>query len=321
MKSILLCCTLCLISVCSFAQQFAISSYIRGNFYNRGAITEPSLRACTDLICLGVSPAQDGTLVWDEFKTFQANQPQDVKALIPVIQAIVQQQSITVRLGVSGRSHWKAMIADKQARANFAAQVAAAVSSLNLDGVDLDFEWANRPDEFENYSKLIVELRKTLGEASLFSVSLHPISYKITPSAILAVSYASLQCYGPSPIRFPYAQYTSNIQEVLAYGIPAQKLVPGLPFFGVSESQPRSVEGYASFVKAQLIGSAAQNNVVYDNREFVFNGQDMIARKTTFALHESLRGIMFWDLAIDVPVTNQQSLLKAITEAVEAQGN
>ena len=32
---------------------FMISSYIRGSFYNRGRISEESMNACTDLICLG----------------------------------------------------------------------------------------------------------------------------------------------------------------------------------------------------------------------------------------------------------------------------
>lgn len=317
MKQILICITLCLCAISSFAQQFTVSSYIRGNFYNRGKIAEASLRACTDLICLGVSPEQDGSLMWETFKTFETNQPQDVKALIPIIQTSVGQQSITVRLGISGGNQWKAMITDKQARANFIAQVVAVVSSYNLAGIDLDFEWANKPQEFEDYSKLIIELRQALGESSLLSVSLHPISYKINAAAVSAISYASLQCYGPSPMRFPYTQYTKDIAQVLAYGIPTQKLVPGLPFFGVSESQPRSVVGYATFVKAQLITSAAQNNVVYNNQEFILNGPELIARKTNYALRESLRGIMFWDLAIDVPITNQRSLLKAITETIE----
>lgn len=40
-----------------FAQQdYMVSSYVRGNFYNRGRISTESLRASNDLIFLNVHP-------------------------------------------------------------------------------------------------------------------------------------------------------------------------------------------------------------------------------------------------------------------------
>ena len=46
-----------------YAQQnYLISSYVRGNFYNRGRISAESLRASDDLIFLNVRPNKDGSL-------------------------------------------------------------------------------------------------------------------------------------------------------------------------------------------------------------------------------------------------------------------
>ena len=43
-----------------FAQQdYMVSSYVRGNFYNRGRISTESLRASDDLIFLNVHPNKD----------------------------------------------------------------------------------------------------------------------------------------------------------------------------------------------------------------------------------------------------------------------
>ena len=53
----------------------------------------------------------------------------------------------------------------------------------NMDGVDLDFEWAYSSSELTNYSKAIVKLRGVLGKNVFFTVSLHPVSYKITSEA------------------------------------------------------------------------------------------------------------------------------------------
>ena len=50
-----------------FAQQdYMVSSYVRGNFYNRGRISTESLRASDDLIFLNVHPNKDGSLSFEK---------------------------------------------------------------------------------------------------------------------------------------------------------------------------------------------------------------------------------------------------------------
>lgn len=52
-----------LVGVCLYAQQKSfVSSYVRGNFYNRGRVATESLRASDDLILLNVHPNKDGSL-------------------------------------------------------------------------------------------------------------------------------------------------------------------------------------------------------------------------------------------------------------------
>ncbi len=79
--------------------------------------------------------------------------------------------------------------------------------------------------EYEDYSLAILKMREVLGDKYVFSVSLHPVCYKISKEAIAAVDFISYQCYGPSPVRFPMEKYCSDIQMALAYGIPKEKLV------------------------------------------------------------------------------------------------
>ena len=55
-----------------FAQQdYLVSSYVRGNFYNRGRVATESLRASDDLIFLNVHPNKDGTLSFENPRAFQ----------------------------------------------------------------------------------------------------------------------------------------------------------------------------------------------------------------------------------------------------------
>ncbi|WP_291593455.1 glycoside hydrolase family 18 protein [Bacteroides sp.] len=305
-----------LLGVSLYAQQNSfISSYVRGNFYNRGRIAIESLRASDDLIFLNVHPNKDGSLSFENPRAFQGKGATTWKELIKSVRTKVKGTKVKIRLGASG-GEWKAMVADEAARTAFAENIREVLRKNKLDGIDLDFEWAENKKEYEDYSLAILKLREVLGSKYLFSVSLHPVSYKISKEAIAAVDFISLQCYGPSPVRFPIEKYRSDIQMVLEYGIPKEKLVAGVPFYGVTKDNSKKTEAYFSFVQDGLITSPAENEVIYKGDKYVFDGQDNIRMKTRYAKEQGLKGMMNWDLATDLPLDNAQSLLKAMIEEI-----
>ena len=157
-------------------------------------------------------------------------------------------------------------------------------------------------------------MREVLGDKYVFSVSLHPVCYKISKEAIAAVDFISYQCYGPSPVRFPMEKYCSDIQMALAYGIPKEKLVAGVPFYGVTKDGSKKTEAYFSFVQDGLITGPAQNEVTYKGDVYVFDGQDNIRAKTRYAMDQQLKGMMSWDLATDMPLNDSRSLFKTMVE-------
>ena len=305
-----------LLGVSLYAQQNSfISSYVRGNFYNRGRIAIESLRASDDLIFLNVHPNKDGSLSFENPRAFQGKGVTTWKELIKSVRAKVKGTKVKIRLGASS-GEWKAMVADEAARTAFAENIREVLRKNKLDGIDLDFEWAENKKEYEDYSLAILKLREVLGSKYLFSVSLHPVSYKISKEAIAAVDFISLQCYGPSSVRFPIEKYRSDIQMVLEYGIPKEKLVAGVPFYGVTKDNSKKTEAYFSFVQDGLITSPAENEVIYKGDKYVFDGQDNIRMKTRYAKEQGLKGMMSWDLATDLPLDNTQSLLKAMIEEI-----
>ena len=268
-----------------FAQQdYLVSSYVRGNFYNRGRVATESLRASDDLIFLNVHPNKDGTLSFENPRAFQGKGVTTWEGLIKSVRAKVKGTKTKIRLGASS-GEWKAMVADEAARTAFAKNIKTVLEKNKLDGIDLDF-----------------------------SVSLHPVCYKISKEAIEAVDFISLQCYGPSPVRFSVEKYDSDIQMVLKYGIPKEKLVAGVPFYGVTMDNSKKTEAYFSFVQEGLITEPAQNEVIYKGEKYVFDGQDNIRTKTRYAMEQGLKGMMSWDLATDLPLDDSKSLLKAMVE-------
>lgn len=306
-----------LIGASIYAQQNTfVSSYIRGNFYNRGRISAESLRASDDLIFLNVHPNKDGSLSFENPRVFQGEGVATWEGLVKSVRTKVKGTNAKLRLGASS-GEWKAMVADEAACTVFAKNIKKVLQQHKLDGIDLDFEWAENAKEYEDYSLAILKMREVLGDKYIFSVSLHPVCYKISKEAIAAVDFISLQCYGPSPMRFPIEKYCSDIQMVLDYGIPKEKLVAGVPFYGVTKDNSKKTEAYFSFVQEGLITSPAQNEVTYKGDVYVFDGQDNIRIKTRYAKEQGLKGMMSWDLATDLPLSDSRSLLKAMIEELK----
>ncbi len=217
-----------------------------------------------------------------------------------------------IRVGIAS-GDWKTMCENELYRNDFAKNVKRLIEKYDFDGVDLDFEWPLNSTEFDNYSKTIVKLREVIGNEKILSVSLHPLYYKISQEAIKATDHISLQCYGPSPERFPYEIYVKEAETAVQYGISKDKLVLGLPFYG-SEEHRQGTASYWDFVKDGLIVDNETDEVVYKGKKYIFNGQKTIARKTRYVIEQNIEGIMSWDLATDVTISHPKSLLKSVID-------
>lgn len=229
-----------------------------------------------------------------------------------------------LRLGVSG-GQWKTMVSNETARTKFATQIQEILQQYNFDGVDLDFEWPGNATEYDNYSKAIVKMRQVLGKNVFFTVSLHPTSFRISTEAIAAVDFISYQCYGPSTVRFPIQQFKDDAKAATDYGIPKKKLIMGVPFFGTTGKAGEQI-GYFDMVTEGGLTDPSLDQIAYTDKvgitkEYVFNGQNTIREKVKYTCENKLGGIMSWDLATDVPVTDSKSLLKVVKEELDYYSN
>ena len=92
-----------------FAQQdYLVSSYVRGNFYNRGRVATESLRASDDLIFLNVHPNKDGTLSFENPRAFQGKGVTTWEGLIKSVRAKVkvQKRKYVWELPVANGKRW-----------------------------------------------------------------------------------------------------------------------------------------------------------------------------------------------------------------------
>lgn len=231
------------------------------------------------------------------------------KKIRETLAAQVGNDSRKLRLGF-GSGQWRQMMSADNTRTAFANNLKSVLKEYEFDGVDLDIEWPTTETEYANYSATIVKIRQILGKDVCFSVSLHPVAYKISKNAIEALDFMSYQCYGPAVMRYSYEQFVKDAEMAVEYGIPADKLVLGVPFIGTTGVNGEQVS-YSDFINGGL-SDVALDEFTYNGKTYTFNGQNTIRKKAKYACEEGYRGIMSW--GSDVSVNNEKSLLKAIQE-------
>tara|TARA_B100000427_G_scaffold305474_1_gene291529 strand:+ start:906 stop:2051 length:1146 start_codon:yes stop_codon:yes gene_type:complete len=101
------------------------------------------------------------------------------------------------------------------------------------------------------------------------------------------------------------------------FGIPLDKIMIGVPFYARAGWGPAWLS-YKSVVELNPLIADSVNIFLYDKyntgeKEYGFNGTALVIRKVTEAKKLNLPGIMFWQLAGDLPVDHEKSLLKSMS--------
>jgi chitinase len=210
-------------------------------------------------------------------------------------------------------SRFHRMAETQEERNYFVSNVMELVRRFNLDGVDMDWEY---PDIENRSAEDYVLLMKQLAD------SLHAQNKKLTAAVVhygnqgegtkkeifSIVDWLNLMTYDDDKGQpIPHSPY-SLVEKSVNYwikqrGLPPQKAVLGLPFYG----KPRGkLTHYKDLVNAGADPYADTFDSVY------YNGINTIKQKTQFALKEKLAGVMIWEISQDL--NDDRSLLKAINQ-------
>lgn len=241
------------------------------------------------------------------------------KNILSSLRNTIGDYEITVRLGLI-HGEWKKAFKSNESVSIFVKELSKCIIENNLDGVDFDLEWCLNDQEWQNYSRVIIATRRQLGPSFIMSASLHPLYYHLSAESIDVLNFISLQAYGPSPQRFGYETFDKEIGMLLDYGIPRNKLIMGLPFYGVASDNRRPLvsRSYRDIVMQHPDLKPTQDTICIDIKRspvpFTFNGKNTITEKTKLVKRKRLRGIMSWDLATDVEFDHHLSLFRTVVE-------
>lgn len=282
------------------ARPFRVVGYLPA--YRAERFDEAAAQQLTDLIVFSAAPSATGeldlsrlqSLPWARLRAFKTRER--VRLLL-------------CAGGWSNSAGFAAVAASPEKRRAFAESAVRACLEQRLDGLDLDWEHPKDAAEQTGYGLLLSDLREAFRPHGLqLSVTIAAWQ-KLPPEAFQAVDWVQLMSYDhPGRHSTPEAAQ-ADVNSLTARGVPAEKIILGMPFYG------RHTERHAETLTYREIVTRYQPRPEVDEVEGVyFNGAATIRAKTEYALRTHLGGVMVWELGQDAP--GEQSLLRTIRESI-----
>ena len=242
----------------------------------------------TDVIAFQRTPNADGSLPVGTL----------TEAMLSRLAADCERTGRRLSLCLGGWGHGDALAAlvdDPAARSRLLDELAG----LPIHGVDIDWEYPQTDAEWAGLATL---LRETKARFPKWTVSIAVAPWKPIPSDVFdAADRIHLMSYDHAFPHATLAKTTADIDRMLEWGCPADKLLVGIPFYGRDiDRQPTT---YADLPPLRPDVDRTPDGVA-------FNGVDTVRAKVRLAATRSLRGIMIWELGQDR--RDDRSLLKAI---------
>ncbi|KAJ1811374.1 hypothetical protein LPJ75_004120, partial [Coemansia sp. RSA 2598] len=225
-------------------------------------------------------PAADGSIAYDGLSTLQADADAIHQAGAKVLLSIG---------GWTGSNYFSRIMQNETSRANFLSSMVDLVSTYNLDGVDIDWEYpgsdkgntcndVDAANDTPNFLLFLQDLRKELTNEKLITMAVRVETFEINgaPSDVSefakVVDYAHLMQYdinggwnaetGPNaPLEFESGKgaqvsFASAIEAWTSNGWPANQLTAGIAFYG------RATTATEDMTKEPVTQYKSQSNVV-----------------------------------------------------------
>jgi len=256
---------------------------------------------------------------------------------------------VIISFGGGGFKITSELMGIEENRKNLIENIILFIREYDLDGFDCDWEpsWIDDKVEMEkinnaitfHYIKFIKEFREALdtefgkGKKTFSAAILNANSIWYSPTKQIAhfprngwwhyLDWVALMNYD-NDLGSKHATFESVFGEQgsVAYwtdfGIPKSKIIIGIPFYG----RAGWGEEYLSYRRIVELYPNLEENIdviLFDKdnkgkKEYGFNGVSTVTKKVKESQKLGLAGVMFWQIAGDLKVGHEKSLLKAMSQ-------
>jgi len=234
---------------------------------------------------------------------------------------------VLLSIGGWGSGRFSEMAANVVNREKFAKDCERVVKEFKLDGIDIDWEYPTNSSagisaaesDTENFTLLMRDIRKTIGKKKLLTLaSVSSGQYIAFDQIKNDVDFVNIMTYdsGNPPYhhaslhRSPLSGRTTCAEAVKAHiaaGMPAEKLVLGIPFYG--RGNKTDIKGFIDYkdllnlqgFEQKWDNEAKAHYLVNAQGELVltFETPESIALKCDYVHGQGLLGAMYWEYAGD----------------------
>src|SRR5262245_18865975 len=284
------------------AGDFRVVGYLPD--YRAGGFDPASARGLTDLILFSAEPAGDGGLNLDRLKAVPWAKLREFKTQ--------QRVRLILCVGGWGRSrHFAAVAGSEELRGHFVKEAVRACLNNRLDGLDLDWEHPKDEKEQDGYGSLLKDLRDGFRPHGLALTVTVAGWQRLPREAFAAADAVQVMAYDHKGQHSTFEAAKADVKAVTDQGVPGEKVVLGLPFYGRHVTR-----GGVTLTYRQIVARYQPAPEIDEVESVCFNGPQTIRRKTEFALESRLGGVMVWELGQDAE--GRESLLRVIGETVRA---
>ena len=284
----------------------------------------------------------------DSFDGVRIDNPERLRMIVELKQQNLKLK-VLLSIGGWGSGRFSEMAASKENREKFANDCQRVVKEYGLDGIDIDWEYptqstaniSSSPDDTTNFTLLMADLRRALGQEKLLTAAtVCDAQYIDFKSCIGYLDLVNVMAYDMSEGEAHHAAlYPSDIsggctsskavEAHLKAGVPKEKLVMGVPFYGKGNREDTSMK---AFLETGILPEGYEHRwseesqvpyIVNDKGEFVWGGEDVksLTAKCQYILDHGLRGSMYWDYASDNPQHSfSQTLCRMLIKGTKEPG-
>lgn len=280
--------------------------------------------------------------VTNSFDGVRIDNPQRLKTLV-ALKEVKPELKVMLSIGGWGSGRFSEMASTDERHKAFAKDCLRVVEEFGLDGIDIDWEYPTSdmagisasPDDTENFTLLMKELRRVLpAEMQLTMASAANAKYVDFKEAVQYMDFVNVMNYDmASAPQHHSGMYRSEMspgitceEGILAHveaGVPMEKLVFGMPFYGRASGALEGFNDYKNIVqlpedkftiewddtaKAPYVVEVKSGDVVC-----TFDDPRSIAIKCDYIAEKGMRGAMYWDYDGD---TEDHTLARAVWEGV-----
>ena len=270
----------------------------------------------------------------DTFDGVRIDNPDRLASLV-ALKKTNPELNVMLSVGGWGSGRFSEMASDSLRRLSFAKDCLKAVEDFGLDGIDIDWEYPTSDmagisasaDDRENFNLLMRDLRSVLGTDRFLTLASSAYAEYIDfRSCIEYLDFVNVMTYDMADAPFHHAAlYASEntkgccdgaVKAHMEAGVPACKLVLGVPFYGRGGTPKMRSRDYKSIKEegefVLMWDEKAQAPYVADGEGNFVLGYDnprSLKIKCDYIKANGLLGAMYWDYAGDNEAGDLQKTL------------